>query len=78
MPPSRKVFFNLELFSMLGYKMSKTRLWCFTNFDLEFDYQKVIDTTTAQYILIGTELCPKTKKKTSSRFLLFFGCERFI
>ncbi len=53
--------------------MGKTRLWCFTNFDLDFDYQKVIDTTTAQYILIGTELCPKTQKKHHQGFIYFSG-----
>lgn len=51
----------------------KTRLWCFTNFALDFDYTKVIEETTAQYIIVGTEICPKTKKTHHQGFIYFSG-----
>ena len=38
----------------------KSRLWCFTNFDLEFDYGKYLDDTSAVYIVYGSEQCPST------------------
>ena len=31
--------------------MGKSYLWCFTNFNLEFDYKEYYDTTTAEYIV---------------------------
>lgn len=52
----------------------KTRLWCFTNFDYEdFDYHKVIETTTAEYIIVGLEVAPKTKKLHHQGFIYFTG-----
>lgn len=57
---------------MLRYKM-KTRLWCFTSFNLEIDYASIIDTSTAEYIAYGVETCPKTGKTHHQGFIYFSG-----
>lgn len=44
-------------------KTKCTRLWWFTQFDLEFDYQKCIDETCATYIAYAEEECPTTGRK---------------
>lgn len=38
----------------------KSRLWCFTNYDLDFDYEKYLEDTTATYVAVGRETCPTT------------------
>ncbi len=40
----------------------KSRLWCFTNFRLDFDYAKLIEACKVKYIKFGWENCPKTGK----------------
>ena len=57
---------------MLRYKM-KTRLWCFTSFNLEIDYANIIDTSTAEYIAYGVESCPTTGKTHHQGFIYFSG-----
>lgn len=57
---------------MLWYKM-KTRLWCFTSFNLEIDYASIIDTSTAEYIAYGVETCPSTGKTHHQGFIYFSG-----
>lgn len=51
----------------------KTRLWCFTNFDLDFKYQEYLDSTTAEYVAYAEEICPKTKKLHHQGFVYFNG-----
>lgn len=51
----------------------KTRLWCFTNFNLDFDYNNFLSSTTAEYVIYGTEVCPKTKKTHHQGFVYFSG-----
>lgn len=51
--------------------MNKSRLWCFTNFKLDFDYKNALDTSTAVYIAYGNEICPKTKKPHHQGFIYF-------
>jgi hypothetical protein len=57
---------------MLRYKM-KTRLWCFTSFNLDIDYASIIDTSTAEYIAYGVETCPSTGKTHHQGFIYFSG-----
>lgn len=52
---------------------NRSRLWCFTNFNLDFDYKTYIETTTAQYVIIGEEICPKTKRLHHQGFVYFTG-----
>jgi hypothetical protein len=56
----------------------KTRLWRFTNFDLMFDYEKVLNNSTAIYIAYGEEICPKTKKPHHQGFIYFSGARGSI
>jgi len=41
-------------------KYQKSRLWCFTNFNLDFDYEKLIKDCKVKYIKFGRESCPTT------------------
>lgn len=41
----------------------KTRLWCFTNFNLEFDYVDYFDKHKVTYLIYGLETCPTTGKQ---------------
>lgn len=49
----------------------KSRLWCFTNFDLEFDYEKYLEDTTATYVAVGRETCPTTGKLHDQGWVYF-------
>lgn len=49
----------------------KTRLWCFTNFKLDFDYKSYFETVKPQYIIYGLEVCPDTKKEHHQGFVYF-------
>lgn len=51
----------------------KTRLWCFTNFNLDFNYLDFLEKSTATYILYGHEKCPKTLKEHHQGFVYFDG-----
>lgn len=51
----------------------KTRLFCFTNFDLIFDYKNLIDSSSCEYIIYGDEICPHTKKPHHQGFCYFSG-----
>ena len=49
--------------------MGKSRAWCFTNFDIEFDYSKVMD--KLQYLGYGLETCPTTGKNHHQGWMYF-------
>jgi hypothetical protein len=51
----------------------KSRLWCFTNFNLDFDYEKYFNTSSASYLIYGLEICPKTKKSHHQGAVYFSG-----
>ena len=51
----------------------KSRLWCFTNYKLDFDYRDYIAKTTAVYVIVGREICPKTKREHDQGFVYFCG-----
>jgi len=53
----------------------KTRSWCFTNFNLEFDYEKYYNDTAAEYVAYGEETCPNTGKKHHQGWV-YFNCQR--
>lgn len=48
---------------------SKVRLWTFTNYDMEFDYEPVM--TKAQYVAYGLETCPKTGRLHHQGWMYF-------
>jgi len=49
----------------------KTRLWCFTNYDLSFNYQALFDKGTIKYMAYGEEICPTTQRKHHQGFVYF-------
>lgn len=51
--------------------LMKTRLWCFTNYNLEFDYEKYLAETTAEYVAYGLETCPSTKREHHQGWVYF-------
>lgn len=55
--------------------IKKTRLWCFTNFDLDFDYEKYFIDLAAKgivkYIACGRETCPNTGKEHDQGWVYF-------
>lgn len=53
--------------------MPKSRLWCFTNYDLEFDYETYLRETSATYVAVGRETCPKTKRLHDQGWVYFEG-----
>jgi len=39
----------------------KARLWCFTNFNIEFDYKPLIgEGKSVRFLAYGLEVCPTT------------------
>lgn len=47
----------------------RTRLFCFTNYKLDFDYQNLIDSSSIEYIIYGDEICPSTGRDHHQGFL---------
>lgn len=52
-------------------KEKKSRLWCFTNYNLEFDYDAYMETSSAVYIVVGREECPTTKRLHDQGFVYY-------
>lgn len=53
-------------------------LWCFTNFDLSFNYDEYMTGTSAVYIIVGREVCPTTKRLHDQGFVYFSGARTSI
>lgn len=51
--------------------MSKTRSFCVTNFNLETDYQKLVEDRKVRYIAYGEETCPTTGRRHHQAFCYF-------
>jgi len=51
--------------------VKKTRSWCFTNFDLEFDYDALFDKGQIRYMAWAIETCPSTGKQHHQGWLYF-------
>lgn len=51
----------------------RTRLWCFTNFNLDFDYKSIFDNKKNHilYIAYGDEICPETKRPHHQGWIYF-------
>lgn len=53
-------------------KRQKFRGWCFTNFNLEFDYEgSKLERGGWQYLAYGEEVCPKTGKRHHQGWIYF-------
>lgn len=54
--------------------VERNRLWCFTQYDLSFNYQSIIDDTNndIRYIAYSNEICPSTKRPHHQGFIYFF------
>ena len=58
--------------------ISKTRLWCFTQFDkMDWDYASMIG-RKVKYIAYGLEKCPKTGRPHHQGFIYFRTQQRSI
>ena len=55
--------------------MGKSRLWCFTNFNLDFDYDSLLTTSSAVYIFCGRETSP-TSNRLHDQGLIYFSGQR--
>lgn len=53
--------------------MGKSRLWCFTNYDLDFDYESYLRESSAVYVAVGRETCPSTGKLHDQGWVYFEG-----
>ena len=51
----------------------RTRLWCFTNFNLDFDYKSIYDNEKyhIKYIAYGNEICPTTNRPHHQGWIYF-------
>lgn len=49
----------------------KSRLWCFTNYNLEFDYIPILNEYNAKYIIVGREVCPSTNREHDQGFIYY-------
>lgn len=58
--------------------MKQSRNWCFTEFDLTFDVQKIYESNTKliRYICAGVEIAPKTGKKHLQGWIQFYNKKR--
>jgi hypothetical protein len=54
-------------------KVKNTRWWCFTNFKLEFNYEKYLEETSARYVCYGLEICPTTGRPHHQGWVYFSG-----
>lgn len=48
-----------------------SRLFCFTNFDLDFDYENFYDQNSIRYLIVGRETCPDTGRQHDQGFVYF-------
>jgi len=52
----------------------KARLWCFTNFNTDFDYKPLIgEGKSVRFLAYGLEVCPNTKRAHHQGFLYLFN-----
>ena len=59
---------------MSSSKKPKARLWCFTNFNVEFDYGPIVgEGKSIRFLAYGLEVCPDTKRSHHQGFLYLFN-----
>lgn len=51
--------------------MTGTRLWWFTNFNLDFDYEEYMKNVPALYLAYGDEVCPSTGRAHHQGWVYF-------
>lgn len=56
----------------------RTRLWVFTNFDLEFDYNALIKNAKVRYIAYAPEKCPKTDRDHHQGWLMLHAATESV
>ncbi|AJP36331.1 replication-associated protein [Avon-Heathcote Estuary associated circular virus 1] len=49
----------------------KTRLWCGTQYDLGFNFEKLVDDEILTYVAWGDEVCPTTERKHKQFWCMF-------
>lgn len=55
--------------------VERGRLWCFTNYNLDFDYKSIYENekNDIRYIAYSNEICPTTNRPHHQGFIYFFG-----
>lgn len=51
--------------------MGRKRDFCFTNFDMEFDYDMYFKSVRPEYLMVGKETCPTTGKMHGQGYVYF-------
>lgn len=49
----------------------KSRVWCFTNYALDFNYDEYMNTYDVGYIIVGREVCPSTGREHDQGFVYY-------
>lgn len=57
--------------------VKRTRLWCFTNFDLDFDYESIIG-KKVKFVAFGKEKCPSTGRDHHQGYIYFRNQQRSL
>lgn len=59
----------------MASEVERGRLWCFTNYNLEFDYNSIINDmkNDIRYIAYSNETCPTTGRPHHQGFIYFHG-----
>lgn len=57
----------------MASEVERLRLWCFTNYNLEFNYQVILDNSEngIRYIAYSNETCPSTGRPHHQGFIYF-------
>lgn len=67
----RGILTSAEIFFLTTNINMKSRLWCGTNYNLNFDYNEVYSQGDIRYLAYGDEICPTTKRPHHQFFVLF-------
>jgi len=68
-----------EIPSAKRQKTEKSRNWCWTNFEMEYDWDEFWDdyNDVVRYLAYGEEICPETEKKHQQGWIQFINPKAF-
>lgn len=64
----------------MASEVERGRLWCFTNYDLSFDYKSIYNEVNndIRYIAYSNEICPSTNRHHHQGFIYFHGKKQSV